>query len=182
METSKNPNPGLYIDLDNPAPCSGQITQWNLCYYDPTPLHSENTVVIGLQVWRFDQLRQNGNLMGENVEEVLIPPNPTSFKCLLIAVDRERMVNVSAGDFLGVTLRQNSVLPVVANAPPGSEGIGGRQPSLLFLQPSIFTIEQVDLSSQDSDHTILSNNVMHLTADIGKCIVMLKINTLYIQS
>ena len=112
-ETSTNPIPGLYIDTNNPAVCSGQITAWNLCYYNPrlfiqSPI---STLQISLQIWRFDEPR-NGVRVGAHVETVTIPQTPDTFQCITIELSPDEYMDVSAGDFMRVFLNRDNVLPV----------------------------------------------------------------------
>lgn len=73
----------------------------------------------------------------------------------------DEYIDVTSGDFLGVTMFRN-VLPVVGN----SNSQGGRI-LLLFLQPTPSVVSVVNLSSQ-AINTILSSNVIHVTAEIGE--------------
>ena len=164
-ETSANPTPGLFIDLDNPATCSGQVLQWRLCYYNPSNFHSERDLIIGLQVWRFDQPQRRGSLVGENVLPITIPipEELENFQCITLDPSEDvPPLNVTEGDLLGVTLRQDLVLPVIANGPNQSPA-----PRMLFMQPSVFTVMEVDRDSVEAS-AIQVSNVLHLTAEIGK--------------
>ena len=159
VKTSPNPTPGLFIDTGNPALCSGQITAWNLCYYNPRPYipRELNSLQISLQVWRFDELVQNGVRVGKRVETVAIPETPTSFQCITIELSPNDYMNVSAGDFMGVVLNRDAVLPVVGNT--------ALRTSLLFYIPSLLPITEVVTPNYSA---LLSSNVLHVTAEIGE--------------
>ena len=160
-ETSAIPFPGLFIDLDNPATCSGQVLQWRLCYYNPSNFHFERDLTIGLQVWRFDQQQRRGSLVGQNILVVTIPEELENFQCITLdPSEDEPPLNITQGDLLGVTLRQDFVLPVVATAPNQSPA-----PRMLFTQPSVFTVTEVD---RDDAVSVQVTSVLHLTAEIGK--------------
>ena len=121
-ETTSNPTTGLYIDIDNPAVCSGQITAWNLCYYNPRPFiiqPSVSTVQISLQIWKLDE-QQNGVRVGtwcKRGNSITIPQAPENFQCITIELSPEDYMNVSVGarDFIGVCTNLDAVLPVVGN-------------------------------------------------------------------
>ena len=162
-ETSAIPFPGLFIDLDNPASCSGQVLQWRLCYYNPSKFHSERDLTIGLQVWRFDQKQRRGSLVGENVFPITIPEELENFQCITLDPSEEvPLLNVTEGDLLGITQMQDLVLPVIANGPNRSPA-----PRMLFMRPSAFTVTEVDRDSAEAS-TMQVSNVLHLTAEIGK--------------
>ena len=156
IETSANPNPGLYIDIGNPALCSGQITAWNLCYYNPRPsiLPSVSTLQISLQIWRFDG-PQNGVRVGTHVETVTIPETPESFQCIKIELSPDEYMNVSAGDFIGVLMNRDAVLPVVGNI---------EDSTLLFSPANLFVPTELNMDNIQTR----SRNALHVTAEIGK--------------
>ena len=116
VETSAYPNPGLFIDTDNPAVCSGQITAWNVCYYNnPRSFTQLNTLQISLQIWRFDEPIRNSVRVDEHVETVTIPETPENFQCITAELSPDEYMNVSTGDLVGVLLVMDAVLPVVGN-------------------------------------------------------------------
>ena len=141
-------NPGLYIDIDNPAVCSGQITAWNVCYYNPRLFSHLNTLPISLQIWR------NGVRVGAYVESVTIPASPPSFRCITIQLSPNEYMDVRVGDVIGVVMNANEVLPVVGN----SNGV-----RLLFSQSAPASVNTGTL-------TVLNNMVLHVTAVIGKSV------------
>ena len=161
-ETTSNPTAGLYIDIDNPAVCSGQITAWNLCYYNPRPSiiqPSVSTVQISLQIWRLNE-PQNGAQVGAHVETVTIPQAPESFQCITIELSPEDYMNVSVGDFIGVCTNIDAVLPVVGNI----EGS-----TLLFSPAGLLMPNEVDM-----DNTIILSSVgLFVTAEIGKLLALM---------
>ena len=155
METSTNPNPGLYINIDNRAVCSGQITAWNLCYYNPRPFTHLNNLPISLQIWRFDTGIQNGVRVGVYVETVTIPASPVNYQCITIELNPEDYMDVSAGDFIGVFTNRDGVLPVVGNF--------GALTGLLFVRSEVTTVNR-----RSSEVSLLSTNALHVTAEISK--------------
>ena len=163
METTANPNPGLYIDIENPAVCSGQITAWNLCYYNPRVFiqASVSTLQISLEVWRFDEQR-NGVLVGRHMETVAIPVSPENFQCIKIKLSPDEYMDVSAGDVIGVPLmNRDAVLPVVGNI---------ENSTLLFSQVSLPVLNELDMDSIETR----SSNALHVTADIGKKVFLMR--------
>lgn len=154
VETIPNQRPGLIIDLENPASCSGQIVEWNLCYYNPRNFNQMlDNYRIGLQVWRFDAQQQNGVRVGINTVTVNIPQQPSSFQCVSIGVLEADSINVTAGDVLGITLFNNELLPVIANVPAHQLRLFQRE-----------ALPNFELRIQDS--TVLPGNVIHVTAEL----------------
>ena len=101
--------------------------------------------------------------MGENVLLITIPEELENFQCITLDPSKEvPPLNVTEGDLLGVTLRQNLVLPVIGNGPNQNPA-----PRMLFIQTSVFTVTEVDRDSAEAS-AVLVSNVLHLTAEIGK--------------
>jgi len=125
--TSTNPRPGLLIDLETPAPCSGQIVKWNLCYYN---YNLQSSLPISLHVWRLDEEQKTGVRVAAFSTSVAIQLPASDFQCVSIPLSEAEYMNVTAGDFLGVRLTTDKLLPVVADA-----NIQGQTPQLLFVEP-----------------------------------------------
>lgn len=168
-ETAPCPDPGLYIDLDQPASCSGQITQWDLCYYSPSVVFFGGSLPIDLQVWRFDESLTVGTRVAFYEAYINIPLFPERFQCISIPLNQEEYVDVSAGDFLGVWMFPNAFLPVVKRT------LDFRH--LLFAPPITFNgavPSFVRILNLPNEVYIFAGGVaIHLTATIaaltGKC-------------
>ena len=101
--------------------------------------------------------------MGQNVLVVTIPipEELENFQCITLDPSEDvPPLNVTEGDLLGVTLRQDLVLPVIANG--SSQSLA---PRMLFLQPTVFTVTEVDRDC-DEISTVQVTNVLHLTAEL----------------
>ena len=144
-------NPGLIIDIDNPAVCSGQITAWNVCYYNPRLFTLLNTLPISLQIWRFNTPTQ-GVRVSAIARTLTIPTSPLSFQCITIQLSPNDYMDVIAGDVIGVVRTVNEVLPVVGN----SNGV-----RLLFSQSAPASVNTL---------TVLNDRALHVTAEIGKSV------------
>ena len=157
-QTSPNPTPGLFIDRENPSICSGQITDWRICYYNPRNFNSRDTIRILLQTWRISDNR--GSRISSYPTTLRIPQQPAIFQCVNISVDPTDYIDVEQGDFIAVYLFQDEVLPVIANRndlsrvcffPAGNNVPNAIEPSL----PGLVS---------------LSNQAIHISATIGKLI------------
>ena len=153
-------NPGLIIDIDNPAACSGQITAWNVCYYNPRLFTLLNTLPISLQIWR-SNTPTRGVRVSAIVRTLTIPTSPPSFRCITIQLSPNDYMDVRAGDVIGVvrTTDLDAVLPVVGN----SNGV-----RLLFSQSAVASVNTGTL-------TVLNNMALHVTAEIGKSVSLYSI-------
>ena len=154
---SPKPSPGLYIDRLHPASCSGQITQWNFCYFNPRNFHDRDRVQIHFQVWRFNS-PQRGVQVADHVVTINIPEEPEEFQCETITLDQDSYMNITEGDYLGVQLLFNRVLPVVGSS-------RGRTDTVFSPFDSIIPTE---VNVKEVGTVILSNNVLHVNATIGK--------------
>ena len=148
-------NPGLIIDRNNPAACSGQITAWNVCYYNPRSfiLPSVSSLPISLQIWRFNT-PPRGVRVGAYARTLAIPASPPSFRCITIQLSPNDYMDVIAGDVIGVVTTATAVLPVVGN----SNGV-----RLLISQSAPASVNTGTL-------TVLNNMALHVTAEIGKSV------------
>jgi hypothetical protein len=159
-ETSPNPTPGLFIDVDNPAMCSGVIREWNICYYNPRTINTNvfrDNLQISLLIWRFEAGFRNddvGNRVARQVTTVSIPEEPEYFKC--ITIPQDEFMNITEGDVIGVSLSMNALLPVVANLQGESR--------LLFFHQSLVQPSTVSIQG----NAFLLNQVLHVSAEIGE--------------
>ena len=180
VETEPIINAGVYIDISNPALCSGQITQWNLCYYNPREFANHTDILdIGLQVWRPDNQVEARILMlvDDHEASVDIPQKPDNFQCTSIELDQDEYTNITAGDFLGVRLSFAAVLPVVNSYqqpdPPA--------PMIVFEKVRLFSPSSIEIDRQSPEVALLTSHGIHVTADIGKFVHRLIIDTCSLQ-
>ena len=156
-QVSANPATGLFIDTQTPASCSGYIRAWDICYYNPRHFNSEervrNGLPITLQTWRFTE-PQNGVRISSYATIVPNPQN-SAFQCSTITLPPDQYTRVEVGDVIGVSLTNGAVLPVVGNY----QG-GGETPRL-----TMFSRSDLAVVTRQGD-VLLSNNVLHVTADI----------------
>ena len=154
--TSPNPAPGLFIDRDNPAPCSGQIIRWRICYYNPRKFSRRDSLQVLLQTWRLNTIC--GSRISSYYSKLDIPQQPDDFQCVNINVDPTEYINVQQGDYIAVYTFNNSVLPVIANTADGSR---------VYIFPNSLILPIV-LQTLNPGLVHLSNQAIHLSATIGK--------------
>ncbi len=112
QQSSVNPTPGLFIQQEGRAPCSGEVTQWTVCYNNPEFITTKKIFEISLEVWRNEQIRFF-NHVGNNSVTITVPDQPEAFECVNITIKQEDRISVLQGDHVGVYLLANTVLPVV---------------------------------------------------------------------
>ena len=152
VESEPNTEPGLYIDPDNPSPCTGQLTGWRYCYYEP---ESGNRVRINFQfhVWRFDVDDNTYRKVGQS-DVSFRPPPQGRFRCRNAVLDETEYIDIKRGDLLGVFLG-TPVLMVVAEAASTRR--------LLFA-----TVGAQDVAAA-SDLEVADGLRIHLRAEISEC-------------
>lgn len=155
-ETTNGNNPGLYLDIDHPAACSGRIIAWNFCHYAPW-LFSSTTYSALFQVWRETSSR-NYTKVFEVSRDVDIPRRQVQFLCQNVILQESNYINVDEGDVLGLYMPVTRGLRVIA-----LNYIGNSLHHHVAVADATKQI-QVDL---DSTQEMLSQ-ALHLTAVIGK--------------
>lgn len=162
-ETTSCPDAGLYIDMDQPASCSGQVTHWDLCYYSPNSVFYGSSLPIELQVWRFNDVLTEGVKVASYEPSINIPSFPERFQCISIGLNQDDYMDVTAGDFLGVWLYPNLFLPMVKRT------LDFRH--LLFAPPVTFNDvvpSVVRFPTASNEQYFSAEGVaMHLTANIA---------------
>lgn len=113
VESTANTVPGLYIDSDNPSPCTGQLTGWRYCYYEPDS-GNRVTTNVQLHVWRLD-LNDNAYIKVGQSDDSIRPRPRGRFRCRNVNLDDNEYIDIKKGDVLGVFLGTPTLM-VVADA------------------------------------------------------------------
>ena len=155
--TSPYAVPGLYIDRDNPAQCSGQITHWRVCYYNPRKFTTRNSLQILLLTWR---LKKNRVVrIGNHSITVDIPQHPDDFQCVNISVDPSVHIDVELGDYIAVYTFSNAVLPVIANTTYESH---------VYFYPTSLVLPSAINLVMNPKLVTLTDKAVYVSATIGK--------------
>jgi len=100
---------GVFLDVRNPAPCSGTLVAWNYCFY-PTSFSTQRTVSVTVGVWQFSK-EFGRHVAVESSLDVLSADlsrqNPNQRPFFLCG-----MKTVTSG----IEIQQGSVVAVVANS------------------------------------------------------------------
>ncbi len=163
QQSSVNPTPGLFIQQEGRAPCSGEITQWTVCYYNPETITTRKTFQILLEAWRNVEGVRLFNNVGTNVVEITVPDQPQDFQCVNVTIDKEDRISVLQDDFVGVYLSASSNLPVVTS------NSGSSNSRVFFVQVSVIPPTLVAAFGDGAVRaTQLSAHAIHVSATIGK--------------
>ena len=151
LQESASPNDaaGFYIDKKNPIPCTGQLTQWHYCYYQP---FNNRRVDYDIQfnVWRWDSQNMYTKV-GEEEVEVRVRRRRNGFVCDDIELEESEYIDVQRGDFLGVVL-ETPTLPIAA-----------RHNSSFILHADVTDGALQSVSPRSN----IANQALHITATIS---------------
>ncbi len=137
--------------------CSGMITQFRVCYYDPSLYHPPTNIVpVGLQVWRFDDQFQSGNLIYEHSASIDIQDS-IPFQCRYFVLNET--IAIAEGDVLGVRIFEGAVVPAVGNIDPVFA------PNILHIAPANYSTSILRRTLPEG--SVLGGNAIHLTADVA---------------
>ncbi len=166
-QEKKSSNKGLFLNLDNRAPCSGTVTAYHYCYYD-LDTDAEAVVAVFFMVYR-----QNGNhytLVDRSWHSVTKTQNPLvqdGFVCEEEPLEEVDQFQVEENDIIAAcTVDTSSTRPL----------------SVLAENAQGHSLQRLDIDTGDSDgclpselNMIAASNfeefstfALHLFADIGK--------------
>ncbi len=149
----------LFLDIGNPAPCTGTITAWHFCYYEPGRIRDSQDFTALLQVWRPIESSSDYRRVSQTSQtvSVLNTGRSENFECGDMLLQESDFIPIEENDILGVYIPGLNGLRLVSeNFPSESE--------LFFINPG------PDVSSVTTSETaqLLTEHKLHLTADIGK--------------
>ena len=163
-QSTTNPTPGLFIQEEGAAPCDGFITQWRVCYYNPSLTSRSSQFQILLEVWRDNELDNSLVSVGNLVAFITVPDQAASFQCTDVAQPPDRPIAVREGDHLGVYIPSiDSVLPIINSGAAG----GGTVYFALVSDQIPFRVNRPN--GREPRVTQLSDHAIHLAAAVGKC-------------
>ena len=156
---------GQYLDLQHPAPCTGNLTAWHFCFYTSSVVEG-NLYSIYFRVWR----PTNGNAW-KHVHQYQLNlraggqsgSNTGLLVCENVALNPQEYFRVQQNDILGV------YLPVLVNSLPIiAEDVRGSQ--LYYDTRQNFEPFTDDRVQRNNLREILLL-ALHLDADIGEAAV-----------
>ena len=98
--------PSIYLNTDYPAPCSGTVTRWRLCFYRPDTHEDGDRYRLTLAVYR--PMDSGNSTQYERVESSLrtvtriFPTQSSNFSCQNIHLDMAGQFDIEADDIVGV--------------------------------------------------------------------------------
>ncbi len=147
----------LFLDINHPAPCSGTVTMWHVCYYEPSSTQPSTDFTALFYIWRPIENTEFYRPVVQTSHTVNIfnPENNENFECTDINFDA--VILIEEGDILGAYIPGVNGLRVV------SDGLSGEN-RLQFINSG------PDVNSVTTSETaqLLTGHELHLTADIGE--------------
>ena len=179
----------FYLNTADPAPCTGNITSWRVCYYGPDSVEFSSYWAV------YALYRKVGSGSNENYERVSETFKAVRATGLLAAIDSTGIIDgeVQEGgfecyeDFIDVdqtpvTVRAGDVLGACILDPVDGENTGRQQldvvgeitgESLLGRSSSGCTILALPDSMQSNQLSTVSSRRLHIHANIGNFIKQL---------
>ena len=183
----------FYLNIANPAPCTGNITSWRVCYYGPNNPNDVHSYWATYAVYRrmgsgedehyervsemFSAVRAQCDV---NVGDILDGVIRGGFNCYTDFIDvGDSPLIVQAGDIIGACVfnppgGERRQLDIVG----GMDGLG----ESLFEDDLTCTVNEIPLSVQHSDLTRCDNRRLHIYANIGNmqsCLHRMFTNLMY---
>lgn len=160
-------NTGFYLNLDNPAVCSGTVVAWHFCYY-----RLIETNVAAFVVYRqspdgnYQELSESYRVVARQ-EANKRKKRQTGFNCEDIPLPLGEQFDVQVGDVLGACLLSSSdsdnPLRIQANSATGRRLFQPNFNTNLCQRSSLTSINQGDLQE-------VGSAALHLYADIANVI------------
>ena len=100
--------PSIYLNTDYPAPCSGTVTRWRLCFYRPVTHEDGDRYRLTLAVYRPMHMDSDNSTQYERVESSLrtftriFPTQSSDFSCQNVDLDMAKQFDIEADDIVGV--------------------------------------------------------------------------------
>ena len=175
----------FYLDTASPAPCTGNITSWRVCYYGPGSIDDSGSYWATYAVYRgmgtgdsvcyervssvFKAIRSVAGFTGSPIVDGEIIQG--GFNCF--SDDTDLPINVEAGDIVGACVFDpiDSRLPVITRFPLDVVGdANGELMSTPLLQMSTSGCSLLSLPSTISANqlSILNSTRLHIYANISK--------------
>ena len=105
----------LYLNTDNPAQCSGFITQLEYCYYQPDDLRRINFYSVNIGIYREQQFSRRRQRVGYQLQTIPIRLRGLllneEFSCVTLPV----FIFIQEGDIIGACLSGINSLDVVSD-------------------------------------------------------------------
>ena len=170
----------FYLDINNPATCTGTVTSWRVCYYGPDDLRT-GSYWATYAVYRrmgsegderyervsqiFSAVRATSNLVGNSVVDGLIQED--NYACYDDSVDSgDSPLTIQAGDFLGACVFNPDNVGDDNRRQLNIVGETGGS-SLLEMNDNGCTTEAIPSNIPMSQPTNGNNRRLHLFANIG---------------
>ncbi len=154
--TSSRMTGRLFLDIDHPAPCSGTVTTWHVCYYHPSNIWVSTEFTAIFQVW--SPINRTG--IYQRVLQTLLTANVINFGDTEIYICKDIsfdfVIPINEGDVYGAYIPGVNGLRVVSDGFPVENRL-----LLVNSGPNISSVTTSETTQ------LLTGLELHLTADIG---------------
>ena len=176
----------FYLDVDNPATCTGTVTSWRVCYYGPNDLRT-GSYWATYAVYRrmgssgneryervsqmFSAVRATSSLLGnDEVDGLVQEDNYVCYDDLINSGDSP--VTIQFGDVMGACVFNPSNAPGNNRRQLDIVGQTGGS-SLLEMSDDGCTVEAIPSNIPTNQLSNSNNRRLHLFANIGNLMVIL---------
>ena len=174
----------FYLNTANPAPCTGNITNWRVCYYGPTSLNSAGSYWATYAVYR--RMGSGSSVRYERVSEIFraIRTVPAltgivdrvdgevaqgGFNCYDDFIDvGDSPLTIQAGDVLGACVFDPDNIPVIATRLQLDVVGEASGESLLRMGTTGCSIDAIPSDISANELSTLNSRRLHIYAIIGK--------------
>ena len=188
-ETAATPSRAqlFYLNTANPAPCTGHITSWTVCYYRPDAMNIVNFFWATYAVYRrmgtdssihyirvseiFRAVRTNLNTDYTNAQEVDGKNTQDGFDCYTDSLDAGASpLTIQAGDILGACVfdPDGDIQVILSTLPLHVVGEAGSGESLMQMGTAGCSRQTLPSDIPANELTVINSRRLHIYANIGK--------------
>ena len=183
--TERNSDQMFYLNTANPAPCTGNITSWRVCYYEP---FFASTFLIRYSYWAtyavYRRVESGSNVQYQRVSETFSAKADNvirgGFHCYTDRLDSsEQSLTIQAGDILGACVF-NPIDPIdqtILRQKREQLNVVGevRGESLLAMNARECSLTEMPLHIPVNQLTNVNSRRLHIYANVtmGKLTIML---------
>ena len=156
---------GLIMNFDNPALCTGTVTSWRYCYYNPVNTSFDFQISFGVKLLVYRRMNDGlYDVVPNSIYAVQLKFNELMvFECRTVTLNRNQQFQVQSNDIIGGCIIRNTTfnpLFIVGNINTGDA-----------YQLNSPCTEEMLQSVNTENLTRLSGNTLHLSAVIGTYII-----------
>ena len=162
-ETNLLDSSGQYLDLGHPAPCNGNVTRWNFCYY-ASDIDQTATYVVLFRIWRMIDDSTYERIHEYQLNTTIEQSNTINQTLICENVTLSAPLEIHRNDILGVYIPFTSSLggPPLHVIARDTTDVGLAEDTRIRF--SVFTSDTISTDDLEQVTTL----GLHLYADIGR--------------